>query len=84
MIWSGKMILIGIVYLLMLFIPNMIWVKNQPIDYEKYVISENKILQIFERVGEILVCCFLVVSLSGFGIKIMLSSSPFESQLLHL
>ena len=51
MIWSGKMILIGIVYLLMLFIPNMIWVKNQPIDYEKYVISENKILQIFERFG---------------------------------
>ena len=61
MIWSGKMILIGIVYLLMLFIPNMIWVKNQPIDYEKYVISENKILQIFERAGEILVCCFVII-----------------------
>ena len=61
MIWLGENMLIGIVYLLMLFIPNMIWVKNQPIDYEKYVITENRILQMFEKIGEVLVCCFVIV-----------------------
>jgi hypothetical protein len=33
----------------------MIWSKNKPEDYDKYVINENKILLIFERVGEVLV-----------------------------
>ncbi|MBE5851798.1 MAG: hypothetical protein E7299_02410 [Lachnospiraceae bacterium] len=53
--------LIGVVYLLMLFIPNIIWTKNQPTDYNKYVINENRILQIFEKVGEVLVCCFVII-----------------------
>ena len=46
---------IGFLFLLMLMIPNMIWSKNKPEDYDKYVINENKILLIFERVGEVLV-----------------------------
>jgi hypothetical protein len=33
----------------------MIWSKNKPEDYDKYVVNENKILLIFERVGEVLV-----------------------------
>jgi len=55
------MIFIGIVYLLMLFIPNMIWTKNKPANYEKYLKNENRILQVFEKIGEILVCCFVLI-----------------------
>ena len=59
---------IGLIYLLMLFIPNMIWAKNQPKDYEKYVVNENKVLLALERTGEVLVCC-LVLIFSDFNIK---------------
>jgi len=44
---------VGLIYLLMLFIPNIIWSKNQPIDYDNT--HENKILLLFERIGQ--VCC---------------------------
>ena len=37
---------IGLLFLLMLIIPNIIWSKNKPKDYDKYVKNENKILQI--------------------------------------
>ena len=58
----------GFIYLLLLFIPNMLWSKNQPKDYEKYVVNENKVLHVLERTGEILVCC-LVLIFSDFNIK---------------
>ena len=45
---------VGLIYLLMLFIPNIIWSKNQPKDYDKYVKKENKVLVILERIGEVL------------------------------
>ena len=44
---------VGLIYLLMLFIPNIIWSKNQPKDYDKYVKNENKVLLVFERIGEV-------------------------------
>ncbi len=46
---------IGLIFLLMLLIPNIIWSKNKPKYYDKYVKNENKILLLFERSGEILV-----------------------------
>ena len=52
---------IGLVFLLMLMIPNMIWSKNKPKDYDKYVKNENKILLIFERIGEILTTCLSLI-----------------------
>ncbi len=59
---------IGLVFLLMLFIPNIFWTKHKPKDYEKYVGNENKILLFLERIGEMLVC---VVSLifSDFNLR---------------
>lgn len=52
---------VGLIYLLMLFIPNIIWAKNLPVDYEKYSKNENKILGIFERCGEALTStCVLI------------------------
>ena len=41
--------------LLMLFIPNFIWTKYQPKDYDKYTKNENKILLAFERTGQVVV-----------------------------
>ena len=51
--------IVGIVYLFMLFIPNMIWAKNIPENYDSS--HENKILLMCERLGEVLVCCFGVI-----------------------
>lgn len=52
---------IGLIFLAMLMIPNMIWTKNKPKDYDKYIKNENKILLIFERIGEILVTCISLI-----------------------
>ena len=52
---------IGLIFLLMLFIPNIIWTKHKPKDYEKYVVNENKVLLLFEKIGEILVCVIALV-----------------------
>jgi hypothetical protein len=46
---------IGLIFLLMLYIPNIIWSKNLPKDYDKYVKNENKVLLLLERIGEVLV-----------------------------
>lgn len=59
---------VGLGFLLMLFIPNMIWTKHKPRDYEKYVGNENKILLLLERVGEALVCC-AALTCSGFNLR---------------
>ena len=52
---------VGMIFLIMLFVPNIIWGKNQPKDYEKYAPNENKVLLMLERAGEALVstCCLI-------------------------
>ena len=52
---------VGLIFILMLMVPNLIWTKNQPKDYEKYAKNENKVLSIFERVGEALVSGLLLI-----------------------
>lgn len=52
---------IGLIFLLMLMIPNIIWSKNKPRDYDKYKENENRVLLIFERTGEALVTCFSLI-----------------------
>ena len=52
---------VGLIFLLMLFVPNIIWTKNIPKNYEKYSTNENKILLAFERTGEVLVTCLLLI-----------------------
>lgn len=59
---------IGLIFLAMLTIPNLIWTKNMPKDYEKFAPNENKLLQIFERIGEASVtCCALIFSDFNIG-----------------
>ena len=52
---------VGLIFLLMLFIPNGIWAKNLPDNYEEYSKNENKILLVFERIGEVLVSGLVLI-----------------------
>ena len=56
---------IGLLFLLMLLIPNIIWSKRKPQGYTSE--KENKILLFFERLGEVLTCCCSLV-FSDFNI----------------
>ncbi|HBI61780.1 MAG TPA: hypothetical protein DDY31_11320 [Lachnospiraceae bacterium] len=50
---------VGLIFLLLLFIPNIIWAGKKPQGYTSE--NENKILLIFERTGEILTTiCVLI------------------------
>jgi len=52
---------VGLLYLIMLFTPNILWAKRKPENYEKFAQQENRVLLAFERVGEALVCtCALI------------------------
>ncbi len=54
---------IGLIDLIMLFVPNLIWTKNKPEGYERYAEKGNKVLLALERIGEVLVCvCALIFS----------------------
>lgn len=46
---------IGLIFLLMLFVSNIIWTQRQPEGYIDLAKNENKVLLVFERVGQVLV-----------------------------
>lgn len=57
---------VGLVFLFMLMIPNLIWTKKQPQGYSAE--NENKILSVLERIGEVLTTgCALLFS--DFNLK---------------
>ena len=71
---------IGLIFLLMLLIPNIFWSKFKPIDYDKYVDKENKVLLVLERIGEVSVTClallfrdFNINSISGRTVILAIS-----------
>ena len=45
---------VGCIYLLMLFIPNILWTKYKLSGYNDVVSNENKVLLVLERVGKCL------------------------------
>ena len=59
---------VGFIYLVMLMLPNLLWTKNRPENYEDYVGNENRILLMLERIGEVLVSCSVLV-FSDFNIR---------------
>ena len=59
---------IGVIWLIMLFVPNMIWTKNKPQDYEKYTEGENKVLLVLERIGQFIVTPVALI-FSDFNFK---------------
>ena len=61
---------VGVLYLLMLFLPNIIWIKNKPEGYSSE--GENRILGIFEIPGR----CWQYVLRSFFLILTSGRNSP--------
>ena len=59
---------VGLLYLVMLAVPNILWTRNRPKDYEKYAANENRVLLALERVGEVLVSGAALV-FSDFNIR---------------
>ena len=59
---------VGLIFLVMLFVPNLLWTNNKPNDYDKYAANENKVLALLERIGEIAVTC-LVLIFSDFNLR---------------
>ena len=43
---------VGLIYMIMLEIPNILWARNKPVGYDPS--GESKVLQVFERVGQVL------------------------------
>ncbi len=57
---------VGLIYMLMLVIPNLIWTKKQPQGYTPQ--KENRVLLCFERIGEVLVTCSALI-FSDYNLK---------------
>ena len=57
---------VGAIYLVMLFVPNIIWSKLQPVGYNSD--GEKRILLVFERIGEVAVS-FIAVIFSDFNLR---------------
>ncbi|WP_303371410.1 hypothetical protein [Methanobrevibacter sp.] len=49
---------VALILLVMLFVPNILWSRFPPKNYEKYSQNENKLLLVFERIGQVLVVVF--------------------------
>ncbi|MBR4224045.1 MAG: hypothetical protein IKR73_04485, partial [Oscillospiraceae bacterium] len=45
---------VGLIFLLMVIVPNVLWTKNKPDGYERYSANENMVLKIVEHVGRVL------------------------------
>lgn len=78
---------VGLIFILMLMVPNLIWTKNQPKDYEKYTKNENKVLAVFERIGEALVSGLLLIfsdyNFHGFDLWSLWLLASFLLMLLY-
>lgn len=59
---------VGLIYLVMLFVPNLFWTKHKPKDYDNYVKNENKVLRIVENIGQVLVTCIVLI-FKDFDVK---------------
>ena len=57
---------IGLLFLLLLFIPNLLWAKRKPQGYTAE--AENKALLFLERTGEALTCCCALI-FSDFNLR---------------
>ena len=64
--------IVGVVFLAMLFVPNIIWGRNQPPGYAEISKNENRILLALERIGEVAATCTAVIFVcpQGFSFPI--------------
>ena len=51
----------GLVFLVMLFVPNALWTRAKPAGYDGYAKNEPRVLLALERSGEVLVSCLALI-----------------------
>jgi len=66
---------VGVIILLMLYLPNILWTKRKPKDYDYYAKRENRVLLFFERVGEVAISALILV-FEDFNFHLPLSRLP--------
>ena len=59
---------VGLIYLIMLMVPNIIWFRNLPEGYAEHAGNEDRRLLIMERIGEVSVSCIVLI-FSDFNIR---------------
>ena len=78
---------VGLIFLLMLFVPNLLWTKHMPKDYEQYAAKENKILLALERIGEVAVTALVLVfrdfNVQGMELRLLWLIGAFVLMLLY-
>ena len=52
---------VGLIFLVLLFVPNLFWTKHKPQDYDRYAKNENKVLLALERIGEVTVSALVLI-----------------------
>ena len=55
---------VGLLYMLMMVLPNILWARRQPEGYDSS--GENKVLQVFERIGQVL-CTVALLLFSDYN-----------------
>lgn len=53
--------IIGVIFLAMLFVPNILWARNQPSGYAELSKHECPVLLMLERIGQVATSCAAVV-----------------------
>ena len=78
---------VGLIFLVLLFVPNFFWAKNKPKDYEKYAPRENRALLILERTGEVLVSCLVLIfsdfNVQGLSFRLLWLFAAFAHMILY-
>lgn len=75
--------LTGLVFLLMLYIPNIIWAKiGIPEGYEEISQKENRILLMLERVGQVLTTVVVIIFKSTEPYVLVMDGVHFEWRLM--
>lgn len=59
----------GVVFLAMLFVPNILWSRNQPEGYDALSTNENRVLLALERVGQAAATVSAVVFVCPLGLS---------------
>ena len=71
----------------MLFVPNMLWARNKPKDYDEYSKNESKVLLVLERMGEAAVSCLVLIfcdfNVQGFDTRLIWLAAALVLMLLY-
>ena len=62
--------IVGVVFLLMLFVPNIRWAKSQPQGYDELSKHESRTLLLLERIGQVTCTCSAVVFVCPLGFSL--------------